>query len=59
MPFELSPQILDGVEIWGLAGPLQQGDAVVLNSLFDDVGSVLQVIVLLEGEAPAQAKLSC
>ncbi len=55
--FELSPQILDGVEIWGLAGPLQQVNVVVPKPCLDDFGCVFGVIVLLEDKAPAQMEL--
>ncbi len=55
--FELSPQILDGVEIWGLAGPLQQVDVVVPKPCLDDFGCVFGVVVLLEDKAPVQTEL--
>ncbi len=40
LSFELSPQILDGVEIWGLAWSLQQVDVVVPKPCLDDFGCV-------------------
>ena len=55
--FELSPQILNGIEVWGLAGPLQQVNVVIPKPCLDDLGSVFGVIVLLEHEALGQMKL--
>ncbi len=57
LSFELSPQILNGVETWGLAGPLQQVDVVVPELCLDDFGCVFGVIVLLEDKAPVQAAM--
>ncbi len=53
----LCAQILDGVKVWGLVGPLQQVNVVIPKPCLDDFGSVFGVIVLLEHEAPVQMKL--
>ena len=48
--FQVSPEMLDRVEVRALAGPLKDIQRLVSKPLLHCLGCVLRVIVLLEGE---------
>ena len=48
--FHVSPEMCDRVQVWALAGPLNDIQRLVPKPLLRCLGCVLRVVVLLEGE---------
>ena len=48
--FQVSPEMLDQVQVRALAGPLKEIQRLVPKPLLRCLGCVLRVVVLLEGE---------
>ena len=57
--FQVSPEMLDRVQVCALAGPLKDIQRLVLKPLQCCLGCVLRVVVLLEGEPSPQAEVLC
>ena len=55
--FQVSPEILDLVQVWALAGPLKDIQRLVPKSLLCCLGCVLRVVVLLDGEPLPQSEV--
>ena len=55
--FEISPEMLNRVQVWALAGPLKDFRRVVPKPLLCYLGCVLRVVVLLEDEPLPQSEV--
>ena len=55
--FQISPEMLDQVQVRALAGPLKDIQRLVPKSLMHYLGCVLIVTVLLEGESSPQSEV--
>ena len=55
--FQVSPEMLNRVQVRALAGPLKDIQRLVLKPLLRCLGYVLRVIVLLEGEPLPQSEV--
>ena len=55
--FLVSPEILDRVQVWTLAGPLKDIKRLVPKPLLCCLGSVLRVVVLLESNPSPQSEV--
>ena len=49
--------MFDRVQVWGLAGPLNDIQRLVPKPLLRCLGCVLRVVVLLEGESLSQSEV--
>ena len=56
---QVFPQILNGIEVWALAGPLKDFHILVLKPFQCCFGSMLGVIVLLERKSLPRSKVFC
>ena len=54
---QVSPEMLDRVQVWSLAGPLKDIQILVPKPLLRCLGCVLKVVVLLEGEPLPQPEV--
>ena len=55
--FQVSPEMLDRVQVRALAGPLKNIQRLVPKPLLHCLGCVLKVVVLLEGELSPQSEV--
>ena len=55
--FQVSPEMLDWVQVRDLAGLLKDIQRLVLKPLLHCFGCVLRVVVLLEGEPSPQSEV--
>ena len=55
--FQLPPEVFNWVQVWRLAGPLQNLDMLLAEPLLGFLGCVLWVVVVLED--PASTHLQC
>ena len=55
--FQVSPKMLDKVQVRALAGPLKEIQRLVSKPLLCCLGCVLRVVVLLEGEPSLQSEV--
>ena len=55
--FQVSPEMLDWVQVQALAGALKDIQRLVLKPLMCCLGCVLRVVVLLEGEPSPQSEV--
>ena len=55
--FQVSPEMLDRVQVRAVAGPLMDIQSLVPKPLFRCIGCVLRVVVLLEGEPSPQSEV--
>ena len=55
--FQVSPEMLDRVQVQALAGPLKDIQRLVLKPLLRFLGCVLMVVVLLEVEPSPQSEV--
>ena len=56
---QVFPQILNGIQVWALAGPLKDFHILVLKPFQCYFGCMLGVIVLLECKSSLQSKVFC
>ena len=56
---QVFPQILNGIQVWALAGPLKDFHVLVLKPLQCCFGCMLGVIVLLERKSSPQSEVFC
>ena len=56
--FEVYTEMLDRIQVWALAGPLNNIQRLVPKPLLCYPGCVLRVVVLLEGPSPQSEVLS-
>ena len=56
--FQVSPEMLDWVQVLALAGPLKDIQRLVPKPLLHCLGCVLRIVALLEGEPSPQSVLS-
>ena len=54
--FQVSPEMLDRVQVWAMDGPLKAIQRLVPKPLLRCLGCVLRVIVLLEGKPSPQSE---
>ena len=52
--FQVSPDMLDWVQVWALAGPLKDNQRLVRKPLLHCLGCAFRVVVPLEGEPSPQ-----
>ena len=55
--FQVSPEMFDWVQVQALAGPLNDIQGLVSKPLLHCLGSVLRVVVLLDGEPSPQSEV--
>ena len=56
---QVFPQILNGIQVWALAGPLEDFHVLVLKPFQCCFGCMLGVIVLLECKSSPQSQVFC